>query len=197
MGERLSTWFPVALLAALALLTTWLDRAIQGPVAVRDAFMRHDPDYFVDTLLTTQMDVEGRIKNTLHATKMTHYPDDDSTDLEAPRFVSYQQRSQLTITARKGNVSSNGEHVYLHDDVRVVRAPHDDQSELVVNTEFLHVLPDDNIAKTDRPVTITDANMTVHATGLELNNETRILQLNSRVKGTYYDAKKLSTRPAE
>jgi len=197
MGERLSTWFPIVLLAALALLTTWLDRAVQSPVALRDALTRHDPDYIVDTLLTTQMDVEGRIKNTLHTTKMTHYPDDDSTDLQNPRFVSYSQRSPLTITALQGTVSSNGEHVYLHNDVRVVRAPHDDKSELVVNTEFLHILPDDNIAKTDRPVTITDANMIVHAIGLELNNDTRILQLNSRVRGTYYDAKKSSTKSGE
>jgi lipopolysaccharide export system protein LptC len=60
----------------------------------------------------------------------------------------------------------------------------------VVQTSYLHIIPDDNIAKTDQPVTITDANIVVDAIGLELNNETRILKLHSRVRGTYEQKKK-------
>jgi lipopolysaccharide export system protein LptC len=72
----------------------------------------------------------------------------------------------------------------------VVRAPYGDKSELVVRTDYLHILPDDNIARTDQPVTITDANIVVNAIGLELNSETRILKLHSRVRGTYEQNKK-------
>ena len=54
-----------------------------------------------------------------------------------------------------------------------------------MRTTYLHVIPDDNIAKTDRPVTITDAATVVNAVGLELNSETRVLKLLSRVRGTY------------
>jgi len=86
--------------------------------------------------------------------------------------------------------ASEGENVYFKNNVRVVRAPYDDKSELVVQTSYLHIIPDDNIAKTDQPVTITDANIVVDAIGLELNNETRILKLHSRVRGTYEQKKK-------
>src|SRR4030095_13290398 len=52
-------------------------------------------------------------------------------------------------------------------------------------TSYLPVCPDENIAKTDRPVTITDAATVVNAIGLEMNSDTRILKLHSRVQGTY------------
>jgi lipopolysaccharide export system protein LptC len=86
-------------------------------------------------------------------------------------------------------VSSNGENVYFTDDVKVTRAGNAEQSELTMRTTYLHVIPDDHIARTDRPVTITDAATVVHAVGLELNSETRVLKLLSRVRGTY-DPKK-------
>ena len=58
----------------------------------------------------------------------------------------------------------------------------------VVTTQYLHLLPDDNIAKTDQAVTIADAAMTINAIGMELNNETRILKLNAGVRGVYNNA---------
>ena len=191
MGERLSNLFPLALMVLLAALTYWLDQVVQKPAAAPNALLRHDPDYIVDKLLATRMDVNGRIKNTLHSVRLVHFPDDDTTEIEHPRFISHATSAPVTITAKKGLVSSNGENVYFHDTVRVVRAPYGEKSEMVMDTDYLHVLPDDNIAKTDRAVTITDANMVINAVGMELNSETRVMQLNARVKGVYYDAKRV------
>jgi lipopolysaccharide export system protein LptC len=94
----------------------------------------------------------------------------------------------VTITAEQALLSSNGENVYFEDNVRVVREPSGKQSRLLLETNFLHVIPDQDIAKTDRPVRITDANTVVNAVGLELNSETRILKLLSNVKGVYYES---------
>ena len=188
MGERLSTLFPVVLLILLAALTYWLDRAVQGPAAQGKTVLRHDPDYMVDKLLATRMDVNGRVRDTLHAAHMVHYPDDDSTELTKPRFMTFGQGAPMSITANHGLVSSNGGNLYFRGDVRAARAPYANNSELVVTTQYLHVLPDDNIARTDQPVTIQDASMTIDAVGMELNNETRILKLNAKVRGVYNTA---------
>jgi lipopolysaccharide export system protein LptC len=190
MGERLSNLFPLALMIVLAALTYWLDRAVQGPAAVSNVLLRHDPDYIVDKLLATRMDVGGAIKNTLFSQKLTHFPDDDTTVLEGPRFISHAKGTPLTVTSKTGLVSSNGENVYFRDNVRAVRAPFGQRSEMVVETEYLHVMPDDNVAKTDRAVTITDASMVIHAVGMEINSETRVLKLDAQVRGVYHDAKK-------
>jgi lipopolysaccharide export system protein LptC len=70
--------------------------------------------------------------------------------------------------------------------VRATRAARDAVSELVVTTDFLHVMPDDDIVKTDHPVTIRDATLTVRAGGMELHTEKRILKLHAGVRGVYH-----------
>jgi lipopolysaccharide export system protein LptC len=196
MSERFTAWFPLLLLSALAALTFWLDRIVQPPAAGRGGHVRHDPDYIVDGLSAIRMASDGSVKHTLYAERMMHYPDDDSTHLRAPRFVSYATaQSPVTITAREGLVSSEGENIYFQDDVLVKRAPFAGKSELTMRTSYLHVIPDDNIARTDRPVTLTDANTVVNAVGLELNSETRVLKLFSNVKGTYHDPNRRARRP--
>ena len=186
MTDRFGAWFPLVLLALLAALTFWLDRVTQPRDHAQTGRVKHDPDYIVDGLSARRMDHLGRLKHTLLARKMTHYPDDDVTLLLEPKFVTYaDNRAPVTVTSRQARVSGNGEHVYFEDTVRVVRASHGNESELVVETNYLHVIPDENLARTDRPVTIRNAAIVIAASGLELNSETRVLQLQGRVRGTF------------
>lgn len=186
MLERLTTLFPFALLVGLAALTFWLDRVVHPAQPPSKAAGRHDPDYMVDKLKAVRTNEAGAVIYTLAADRMVHYPDDDTTVLTLPRFVSLRSKqAPVTITAREGLVSGNGDNVYFKEDVKVTRAAYADRSEMVMRTTFLHVIPDDNIAKTDRPVTITDAATVVNAVGLEMNSDTRVLKLHSRVRGTY------------
>lgn len=184
-GDRLTAAAPLLLVGMVAALTFWLDRVVQ-PSARGLGGSRHDPDYIVENLSAMRMGETGAANYTLSAAKMMHYPDDDTTVLTHPKFVSYRSaKASVTITASQAVVSANGEHVYFQDDVRVTRAADRESSELVVRTSFLHVIPDHNLAKTDRTVTITDAATTVTAVGLELNSETRVIKLLSKVRGTY------------
>jgi lipopolysaccharide export system protein LptC len=184
--DRFAGLFPVLLLMLLAALTFWLDRAVQPPGGQGPGEVKHDPDYIVNGLTAVRMDSNGRIQHTLNARMMTHYPDDDVTVLVAPKLVTYaENRAPVTVTSRDAHMSGNGEDVYFENDVRVVRAPIANQSELVLETNYLHVIPDDNIAKTDRPVTIRNGAGVVTASGLELNSETRVLNLYGRVKAVF------------
>lgn len=191
--RRFPQIFPLLLLTVLAGLTFWLDQAIQPDAAAPEAG-RQDPDYIVENVIAHRMDAEGRIKHTLRAERLTHYPHDDSTHLVAPHFTSHASRTPMTITSRTARVSSGGEHVYFETDVRAVRAADAKRSEMVMETSFLHVTPDANTARTDRPVTITDANTVAHAIGLELNSETRIVKFLSRFRGTYHDPDRVQGR---
>src|SRR5882672_508479 len=181
------------LVALLAALTFWLDQIAQ-PSGRGTGGSRYDPDYVVEQLSAVSLSGAGTASYTLAAAKMVHYPDGDTTLLTTPKFVSYgSAKAPVTITSSEAVVSANGQHVYFQDDVRVTRAAHESASELLVKTSFLHVIPDDNLAMTDRAVTITDATGTVAAVGLELNNETRVLKLLSNVRGIY-DSSKASRR---
>ena len=184
-GDRLTKAAPLLLAGMLAALTLWLDQITQ-PVEPDVGGSRDDPDYIVDSLTAVTLNQAGTASYSLSAEKMVHYPEGDTTLLTAPKFVSYEAtRAPVTITAKEAVVSANGQHVYFQDNVRVTRAAHGTSSELVVRTAFLHVIPDEKRARTDRTVTITDASTTVTAEGFELDNETRVIKLLSNVRGTY------------
>ena len=186
MMQRLSAWFPVVLLALVAAVTVWLDRQVQPPEAVPSGKGRHDPDYIADNFTVSRIGPDGAVRYRMTARRMQHYPEDDSTDVEAPRVVNYRENGiTITATSKTAKLSSNADDVYLQDDVRLVRSAYADHGELVMLTTWLHVIPDDGIAKTDRPVRIQDAANVVTADGLEFNNKTRILKLLSNVKGHY------------
>lgn len=190
---RFSQFFPLLLLAVLAGLSFWLDQAVQQGTQGNGA-ERHDPDFIAEKIVARRMDAKGDVKHTLFAERMTHYPDDDSTHLVSPRLISNASRAPMTITSRTARVSSGGEQVYFETDVRATRAAYADRSEMVMETSYLHVTPDENIARTDRPVTVTDANTVVRAIGLELNSETRTVKFLSQFRGTYHDPDRAARR---
>ncbi len=186
MKDRLSMWFPAGLLLLLAVLTFWLDRVVQPPAAVEDGSHRHDPDYWVENFTATRMGPDGLPLHILVAGKMTHYPDDDSTHLTRPRLVHYAKgQPPVHIEAQRGQVSRNGEEAWLSGGVKMKREASRTHSALDMETSLLHVIPDQEIARTDREVTIRSAGTQVSGTGMEFNNKTRIIQLHSRVKGQH------------
>jgi lipopolysaccharide export system protein LptC len=72
--------------------------------------------------------------------------------------------------------------VFLHDAVEVQREASKRQDKLTLQTEYLRIVPDQDLADTDRAVTIVDAHDIVHATGMEMDSKTRILKLLSQVR---------------
>jgi len=186
IGSRFTTWAPIAVLGVMTALTFWLDRVIESSAPDIIGPSRSDPDFIVKNISAASLGETGKAEYSLTAAKMVHYPDDDATLVTQPRFVSYSAaQAPVTITANQGVVSSKGDHVYFQDDVRVARAPYDDQSELILRTSFLHVIPDAHLAKTDREVTIVNDATVVTAVGLELNTQNHELKLLSNVRSTY------------
>ena len=183
MTSRLPAWFPLALLMLLAALTFWLDRAVQPPTPARDGSSRHDPDYIVENFSATRMGLDGTPRHTLSAKKMLHYPDDDTTHLEQPRFVSTEPaKPVLRAKADQATLSSNGENVYLSGNVIVLREASGSQGETTIASRFLHIIPDADIIKTDKAATITGTGSVINTVGMVLNNRTRVMQLLSQVK---------------
>lgn len=186
MHERFTLWVPAVLLVLLVMLLFWLDQAVQPPQPKTDGSSRHDPDYVVENFSATRMGKDGLPQHTLSAAKMTHYPDDDTTHLDAPHFTHFAiGKSPLHIQSGKALLSRDGEHAYFTDHVLVTREADKDRSAMTLATSYLHLIPERDLALTDKPVSIRDANTNVDAVGLELNNQTHVIKLFSRVKGRY------------
>ena len=183
--------FPLLLMLALAALTFWLDRSVRQEEGVHPSLRRHDPDYVVENLRHTRFDAQGTVESTLAAAKMIHYPDDDSTELIAPRVVqSKPNEPRVTLTAERGVLSQDGEEVFLYDNVQLVREGGADRSETRMHASFMHVVRARSLVRTDRDVVITEDNRELSGRGLEYHNDSRQLYLRERVRGRFEPKKK-------
>lgn len=190
MTHRASNWMPLVLLALLAAMTFWLAQTVSPPPGRAEGSKRHDPDMIVDGFDSTQFGENGIVRFTLSAKRAVHFPDDDTSQLTDVHFVSYEpDQPPLHATSEKALVTSNGDEVFLQGNVLVVREAGDKNSRLTVETTFLHVIPDDSIAKTDQPVVMRDATTTVHAASMVANNREQTIAL-TRVNARYHDPQK-------
>ena len=180
-------WFALILLALLAAVTLWIDRTVQPPPPKRDGSTRHDPDYIVNNFSSLRSDPQGNPRYSLAGIDMRHFPDNDTTELTRPFFTQFSlKKPTMQVQGERGLVSPNGENVYFMDNVKLIRAATPQKGELTLLTEYMHIMPDQGLLKTDRPVTILQAPRTVvHGTGMEYYKKERILKLFSRVRVHY------------
>ncbi|MEO8157827.1 MAG: LPS export ABC transporter periplasmic protein LptC [Betaproteobacteria bacterium] len=190
MNDRLIAWSPLILLALLVTMSFWLDRKVQPPAHRPDGSTRHDPDFVIEEFSGVKMNPDGSRRYALAAKRMVHYPDDNSTQLELPRLVYFDYaRAPVTIHSQTAEASRGGDDVYFRGDVQIIRSAYADNDELGLFTSFLHVIPDKDEAKTDKPVRMVEGNSTASSVGLEFNSATREIKLMSEVKASYANPK--------
>ena len=180
--SRARYWLPLLPLIGLLGITYWLNQQVQPEPSKPDSSKRHDPDAIVENFSATNLNEQGAPSFIMAAKKMLHYPDDDSTTLEEPRITLLSTgQPAIHASARSATVSSKGDEVILHDEVEVQREASKKQDGYKLQTQYLRIFPDKNLADSDRAVTIVDAHNIIHATGMELDNNTRTLKLLSQV----------------
>ena len=177
--------FPLALMLSLAALTLWLDHQVQSEGGEHASMRRHDPDYLVNNFTTTTYDRDGRAQTVLSAERMLHYPDDDSTELASPRMMqSRPQQPRFTVRADRGQVSREGDEIFLYDNVVLVREADGKNPEARMSTSFLHILRDRALVRTDRKVLFEEEGRSLTGRGMEYRNDTRELLLLNDVHGS-------------
>ncbi len=184
--SRSRYWLPLLPLLALLAFVYWLDSQVQQEAVTADNNRRHDPDVIMGNFSAIKMDQQGVPRFLLSAQQLRHYPDNDSTEIELPRLTMLTaERPTVHMAGKRGVISSRGDEVIFQDNVSVVREAAGDQSALTLRTQYLRVLPDQDWANTDQAVTIVNANNTVHATGMEMDNKARTLKLLSHVRSEH------------
>jgi lipopolysaccharide export system protein LptC len=186
LGGRLLAWLPLLPLLFLLAGTYWLNQQVQPFSPKPDDRLRHDVDFTVENLSSVTLDENGRARYLMTTEKMWHYPDDDSTYLAHPHFVSlHANGAPIIISSIAGKVSSHGDEVFLYDEVTVNRLPDQEKDKLNFSTDYLHVVPDKDQADTDRPVTLVTARDTINAIGMTLDNRLQTAHLLSNVHATH------------
>jgi lipopolysaccharide export system protein LptC len=187
LSSRSAIAFPLALLLFLALLTSWINRTVQLPAPKPDGSSRHDPDYIMSNFLTTQTDVLGDLHYKLAAIEMRHFPDNDTTELQRPRYTQFTVNKPYTqAEGLRGYVSADGEEVQLVDNVKITRQAFAGKGEMTVETDYLNIRPNEELVTTQSPVIIRQAPKTViYATGMIYEKKNQTVTLQHRVRAHY------------
>lgn len=179
-------WLPLAILAGLVVVTAWIGQLARAPQARDDGVLGHDPDYFVEDFNAVAFDAAGQPRYRLSAVRMTHFPDDDTTELTAPRFVREgTEMARVVVRSLRGLVSPDGENVYFLGDVRMLHERLHDGAPMELASEYLRVVPDQDLIRTDKPVALTDGRNRLYGAAMVADGQRQTLELKGRVKGIY------------
>jgi|CXWL01.1.fsa_nt_gi lipopolysaccharide export system protein LptC len=191
VAARARYWFLLLPLVALLGATYWLNMQTQTEPVKATVNTRLSIDALMENFSATKMDERGMPHFIVSAKQLHHYPEDDSTTLDEPELTTISDEGvAIRTTAKHGKISGKGDEIFLQDNVEMLRDASVQQAELNLKTEYLHILPNQNLMTTDRAVTISDANTTVNAVGLEMNYKLRTFKLLSKVKSVYVPAQK-------
>ncbi len=181
---------PLAILLLLAMLTFWLDRTVELNALRATGPITHEPDYMVDNFAITRLSESGDPRYKLSSSRMTHYPDDDSSHLDFPKLVQAQPgKPETRVSAKRGIVSADGKEVRLFEGVELFKAgeksSQGNTEDMRVRTEYLRVVPDDDKADTPERVLIEQGKTVLAGTGMTFDNRYRRIELQSAVAGTF------------
>jgi len=174
------------MMVLLAALTLWLEYTVQDRPGGEPGPAKHEPDAIMENFTIQRLDESGKLRYTFSAPRMVHYPDDGSGEVLYPRVVQIaDDGGNFTATANRGVVNRMGEEAFLYGNVEVLRERTHDTPEFHVSTEFLHILAEEGISRTDRTVTIREGRATLTGVGMVVNEKKRQFSLNSQVSGTF------------
>jgi len=183
------TYTTLAIFILFAIGSYWLlQKTSEQTVPDKKSAIRF-PDYFMDNFSVIQLDAQGQPESVLKATKMQHYADDDSAELEQPSLnvnrAGTEKNALVTLRADRAIFFKHKNILHLHDNVIVHRAATKTQSELSIYTDYLKIDISTKIAETEMDAQIKTPEAQIDSRGLIFDSIKGTLKLQSKVKGRY------------
>ncbi len=185
MGERIASWFAIVLVAAVLATSYWYAQTLRSGTTVETGRIGA-VDFFAQNIALTGFDSLGRARYRLFADRMTHFGNSDDVDLEHPRILSLRSDQPLVqATAQYAHATNNAQTVQMKGNVVVTRAASVDRAAMMMQTEELLAIPDEDHFWTDQPVHLQSGATDINARGMDFDNIARRVELNSEVVGTF------------
>jgi len=186
-AQRIRLSVIVAVLTALALGSFWvleiMRRDLNNSLA---AIPRSKPDYYLEKFNYVKMAVTGQPRYNIIGDKMVHFPQDDSFEITLPLITSLDPaKPTMTLRSKRARIEDNNSKVHMYVDVNANRAATSKSENMHLKTEYLLLLPDDDIAKTDLPAVLTMGESIMTGTGMIINDAIGQFQLLNDVHGFY------------
>ncbi len=181
--SALGTWVPALALTLLAVTSTlWLSR-LGSQDAQLKRFAGHTPDLTMEEFQVTTMGEDGTPRRRLSAAYMAYFGDTQTKELRRPHLVMYREQAEpWHVASERGWVSADDDVVMLLGEVDIWRDLPNGKREIHVETEDLRVLPNDEYAETELPVSISTAESFTRGTGMRAYLDESRVELLSRVR---------------
>lgn len=156
-------------LGLLAVASFWLAEQLTPKEENGARRERSVVDYYSKGIKRTVLSTEGKPTQTLFADTMTHYQNDDRTEMEKPEMTLYQEgKSPWVIHSETATALSGGTAVLLNGDVLITRKTEDGETIRII-TRNVKYDPKAEYAETAEDVVIHAPSDETHATGMKVH----------------------------
>ena len=192
IGRTLLGLMPLLLMGALTLMTFWLVKKNTPPESsMLERIRLHEPDYIIKNGTLSALNEQGNTKYRILGNKVTHYDDDASIDIDTPRIRLFQpDKAPVTVKSNTGHLDGDLTILELFDNASIFRpqqaatATEPASLRMLASSSYFKVLINDDIVKTDRPITLEHGMSIMNSTeGGIFDNIQQSMTLSGQVKG--------------
>ena len=171
----------------LALGSFWLLQLIQKPASDDVQASRNNaPDYYVEKFNFVRISKTGIARYTVNGARMIHRPQDDTFEITLPVIHSLNaDRPPLTVRSARALAVPDSSKIHMIDMVDADRPASASAEHFHLKSDYMLILPDDDVLQTDRAVDLTLGSAHMTGTGMYVNNATREFRMAQRVHATY------------
>ena len=187
LGQVLSAYLPLLLMALLALGTWWLVQNSPRPDLPRaDAPLQHAPDYTMQDFTLQRFGADGRLRVQVQGTQMRHYADTDTLEIDGVTIRALSaDGSVMRATARRALANGDASEVQLLGAAQVVREAASDGQRVEFESEFLHAFLNTERVRSHLPVRLRQGSSDLRVGAIDYDNLTRIVRLGAPVRARF------------
>ncbi len=177
----------IVLTAVIALASFWvvevMRRTAEDMPVDRPA---GQPDFYVERFNFVKTSPIGKVQYHISGERLTHYPDNDSYLIQNPIVNSVLEDGPPMMTrADRAIVNDNQTHIHLYDNVVAERPASAQTAYFRLRSQYMLVLPEEDVMRTDQPVEVLFNQSKVTGTGMVANNATREVQILGNAHAIY------------
>ena len=184
--DRLTIYLPLILFGLLALGSWWLVRSMPEllPPGI-DRQLRQDPDYQLEKFTVKSFDASGRMTREISGQSATHFPARQELHIQDIRlFAENEAGTRIEAQAQKGVSLEKEQQVNLSGNVVVVRSADTQGPRMVMKSQTVTALVDEDRLVSNTPVEIVRGGDVVTAQSMDFDTRNGQYKLQGQVKST-------------
>ncbi|MCD6045408.1 MAG: lptC [Gammaproteobacteria bacterium] len=154
-------------------------------------------DAFAIGIQGVQFDELGQKQGEMDSPKLLHFARDDSSVLTTPLITLYSKdnKAPWSISSQTGKTFNGTEKVDLIDNVVIHQSPGAQNQDTTITTSLLHIFPNQQLANTDKPVTLVQSGVKITSVGMNAYLDQKHVTLLSQARGFYDPSKAQPIHP--